>query len=830
MSGLLSASLRKSLADVTRRKARTLMVVLGIFIAVFGLTGINMTEDTLVNAFAFTSGYQASQPDIVMTVDWLDSALLPALSAVPNVHAVQYATRFASQWHLTSAPASASTPGPAAPGTTIPLAILSFPDLQHVAVDPFQLASGRYPAVGEVVMESGDAALHSVALGDLVTVDTPTGTAQLRVVGLARTLGANPAASGDALAYMSDAGLRQLVGANPPPPSAGKPSPLARVITVKVEQPSHETTTADALRQALQADGVTILSVGFPQAGPDPGTLRAITGVFTLLLTLAVVAMLLSGLLILNTITSLVAEQTAVIGTLKAIGGSRAAIMRGYLVTVVLYALLATPPALLLGIYAGYRLASLLAVRVPVEVPPFSVAPWVIALSMVVGFGVPLLAALPPLWNGTRITVREALSAYGVSLGRTNGLLAGFGARLTWVSQTTWLGVRGVFRRRWRAALTLLTLTIAGTSFLVVQTATTSVNDTVGAEHAHLSSDMTVYLTDGKAADRITAQLRALPGVAHVERAIDTNVITLWGTMEVLGVEPETQVYHPQLTSGRWLRPGDANVVLLSDDVARKSGLKIGDTMTVRDNGSSKTQLTLTVIGTLDQTTTVLGWIGAAVMPVDAVYTLRGIAPGQAASTTQELDIQARDRSQSAVDQLARQVAAVVNPAGFSGSHDGPGYYNGAGGTVDTTHEYVTRRQGTWYILYAMLYAIALIVAAVGALSLANALVASVLDRRRETGMLRALGASGRQVAHVFRVEGLVLGVIAWCAGALCGLPLAYVFVQLLWQVVMPVHFYVAPLAFGVMLAAMLGIGAVASLAPSWRAARMRTAELLRYE
>lgn len=828
MSGALSASLRKSLADVTRRKARSLMVVLGIFIAVFGLTGINTTEDTLVSAFTFSAGYEAAQPDIVLTVDRLDPALLPALSAVPNVQAVQYETRFATQWRLASATASAATPGPAAPGSTIPLAILSFPDLQHVAITPFQLDSGRDPAAGEIVMEVGDTALHSVATGDLVTVDTPTGTAQLRVVGLARTPGVTPAASGAALAYMSNAGLRQLVGANPPPPSAGKPSPLAHLIAVKVQPASQASETADALRQPLQAAGVTVFSTNFPQAGPDAGTLHAIAGIFTLLRALAVVAIVLSGLLILNTITSLVAEQTAVIGTLKAIGGTRAAILRGYLLTVGIYSLLATPLALGLGMYAGYTLAAMLAPRVPVEVPPFSVDPWVVVLSAVVGFGVPLLAALPPLWNGTRMSVRDALSAYGVSLGQTAGLLAGLGARLTWVSQTTWLGVRGLFRRRWRAALTLLTLTIAGTSFLVVQTAATSVNDTVGAANAHLATDMTVYLNDATASSRIAGQLRALPGVAKVERSIATNVATTWGTMEIFGVEPDTQLYHPQLTSGRWLRPGDTHVVLLSDDVARRTGLKVGDAITVRDNGSSKTQLTLTVIGTLDQSTTVLGWIGAAVLPVNTVYELRGIPASQAPSTTQELILQARDRSQPAVNRLASQVAAIVNPSGLSS--DGRGYYDGAGGSVDTTYEYVTRRQGTWYILYAMLYAIALIVAAVGALALANALVASVLDRRRETGMLRALGATGRQVAHVYRVEGLMLGSLAWCAGAVCGLPLAYAFVQMLWQAVMPVHFSVAPLAFAVMLAAMLGIAGLASIAPSWRAARMRTADLLRYE
>ncbi len=54
MGRFFSASLRKSFADVTRRKGRTLLVVLGIFIGVFGLTAINTAEDSLFAALTFS--------------------------------------------------------------------------------------------------------------------------------------------------------------------------------------------------------------------------------------------------------------------------------------------------------------------------------------------------------------------------------------------------------------------------------------------------------------------------------------------------------------------------------------------------------------------------------------------------------------------------------------------------------------------------------------------------------------------------------------------------------------------------------------------------------
>ncbi len=161
----------------------------------------------------------------------------------------------------------------------------------------------------------------------------------------------------------------------------------------------------------------------------------------------------------------------------------------------------------------------------------------------------------------------------------------------------------------------------------------------------------------------------------------------------------------------------------------------------------------------------VLGWIGAALMPVDTLYQLKGVSSDDAAqASSAQIIIGARDRSLDAVNQLAAQVSAVVNPGGASS--DDPGYYSGANGTIDTIHEYVTRRQSDASLLYYLLYALALVVGVVGALGLANALVTSVLERRREIGLLRAMGASGRRVAQVFWVESLSLGVLSWLIGA----------------------------------------------------------------
>ncbi|BCL78972.1 hypothetical protein ccbrp13_14370 [Ktedonobacteria bacterium brp13] len=807
----MSASLKKSFADVTRRKGRTLMVVLGIFIGVLGLVSVTFIQQTLLSAFTYSTGTAANSPDLTLQVNRLDSALVPQLSAVANVQAVQMQSVFATQWHVSAAPGH------------VPITLVGYPDLQRAPITPFQLTSGRDPGVGEVVLEYGDQELQGVSLGNMVTVDTGTTTISLRVVGFAHTQGlANPADSGTARGYMSEAAITQAFGSVVPAPGNQGPQ-VRQEVAVKVQNISQVITTEDALARVLRAKGVAVLSETINQPF-NQANIRTANGVFTLLLMLSILAVMLSALLILNTIITLITEQTPIIGTLKAVGGTRGTILRGYLLSVVIYSAAATLPAIALGLLLGYPLASSLASASSLAVGPFTVFPWIIILGLAVGFGVPLLSALVPLWIGTRITVREALSAYGISAGRAGNRRARLAQQMPWVSQTTWLGLRGVFRKRWRAALTLLTLTLAGTTFLVVQTATAATNQTTANAFTPYHYDVSAQIYAQNAP--LVSQISALPNVGLVERYREAEgAESQWGQMLLLGFQPDTKLYSPQLISGRWLSPGDTNAALINEEAATATGLHVGDTLTLSSvqyfNGQPTpgNQATWTIIGIIHQPMDGLGQIGTVITSVENANHLFG----DPADLTPELLIQARDHSQGAVDALTRQVDQLVNAGNANGGHVN-------GGLVQTRQQEVQRRQRSWLIFYVLLYSVALIVGAVGILGLANALAASVLERRREIGLLRAMGASDWRVARVFWVEGLALGGIAWLLGALLGLPLAYGFIQVMSKLVFRVDFLIAPSALVVMLAAVLIISTLASIIPALRASRVRIADMLRYE
>ncbi len=135
----------------------------------------------------------------------------------------------------------------------------------------------------------------------------------------------------------------------------------------------------------------------------------------------------------------------------------------------------------------------------------------------------------------------------------------------------------------------------------------------------------------------------------------------------------------------------------------------------------------------------------------------------------------------------------------------------------------------TFFTIQAILSAVALLIALVGALGLLTTLSMSVFERQKEIGVMRSIGAGSSTVATQFLTEGIVVGVISW----LVGIPLMVLIQFLLLDITgfdetFPFQFSTTAVIIG--LVGMLVITTIASLWPSLGAARKTVSEILRYQ
>jgi putative ABC transport system permease protein len=143
--------------------------------------------------------------------------------------------------------------------------------------------------------------------------------------------------------------------------------------------------------------------------------------------------------------------------------------------------------------------------------------------------------------------------------------------------------------------------------------------------------------------------------------------------------------------------------------------------------------------------------------------------------------------------------------------------------TVSRPSDALTARLAAADSITALFIGLGAVALFVGGIGIANVMVISVLERRGEIGLRRALGATRAHVAAQFLIESLLLGTAGGALGVLLGAAIVHgLAYKRGWQPLIP------PAAMGAGLAAAVVIGALAGLYPAMRAARLSPTEALR--
>jgi putative ABC transport system permease protein len=140
--------------------------------------------------------------------------------------------------------------------------------------------------------------------------------------------------------------------------------------------------------------------------------------------------------------------------------------------------------------------------------------------------------------------------------------------------------------------------------------------------------------------------------------------------------------------------------------------------------------------------------------------------------------------------------------------------------------------QAPFEIITYLLLAMAILTAVVGSIGLTGTTSINVVERGREIGVMRAIGATSPAVAGIFVLEGVVIGVLSWLLALPLSYPGALVFGRMIGQTILNADLYFRYSVAGALLwlAIVVVLSVLASLWPALRATRVSVREALAYE
>lgn len=153
-------------------------------------------------------------------------------------------------------------------------------------------------------------------------------------------------------------------------------------------------------------------------------------------------------------------------------------------------------------------------------------------------------------------------------------------------------------------------------------------------------------------------------------------------------------------------------------------------------------------------------------------------------------------------------------------------------GSVQTNADIRGQTRSLFDLLVGTLLAVAALLGIVAVVGVTGAMMLSVLERTREIGVLRTIGASSGAIQRGLLTEGLTVGMLGWILGTLFGVPIAWVLGQAIGNAFLftPLPFTFSWLAVGIWLVATLLIGTIGAIRPARVASRLTIREILTYE
>jgi len=680
---------------------------------------------------------------------------------------------------------------------------------------PSHLSGEVVPATGSMLVERTAFSIMQAKEGDELLVKIPNSVARsIKLSGTVHDPSLAPAYQEQTgYGYMTLSTLHQL-------DSTKGFDQLRLLVSEKKHSREHITAKAQEVAALLSKSGYTVHEIQVPPPGKHPhqGQVTTIMSVFIIF---SFLVLALGSILVATSIATLMVKQTRQIGVMKTIGARSIHIIKMYGLMVLILCVAALFIAIPLSRVAGAVFYQQIAALLNLEITNSKIPFWVAMLQVASGIIVPLLVTAIPVIRGSRISVRKAIDNIGVSdqaQQRPSSL-----AQFSFASGTFKLSLRNVFRQRSRLTMTLSLLAAGGAMFMTALNVSDAWDKNLERIYEQRLYDLEVKLNTRLPSQDALDKVQAIAGVTSTETwlqsptAFKTNsafdVTQTYpdkghGSFSLLALPLSTRLLKPTVIKGRWLNDPAANEVVLNQLATSKAKkIELGDKIFLSAEG-------------IQSEWKVVGFTEDVGSPATAYVSLEAFSKLQIKEATTLLRIAYADRSRSNAYTLNKEVENLLERENIS-----------VKGTVPVWLLY-NAIAGHMKVLVNSLMSLAVLMALVGIMGLMSTMSMNLLERTREIGVMRAIGATPSKIKNMVVWEGWLIGFFSIFIAFALSLLLSTFLGRLIGSMAFgtPLSLDVSWMAFVWWLTLVAGGAYVATLYPAKRASKITTREALAYE
>ena len=806
---------RKVFSDLVDNKFRTLLVVFSIAVGVFSIGVISGAYVIIKNDMS--ASYAANNPmNIEIRIsDAFDDDLVTTVKGMENVADAEGRRIFSLR---------VRNPG-SVQWTT--LNIVGLTDFTKTNINLLRFIDGQpIPKRKEILLEKKAKAALNIGSGANIEVELPDGSTKL--LGISGVVQDQSTGAGDFLAppmaYIDMdtlSFLQQTNGYN-------------RIFATFSKDNNDELALRQmgaVIKDKIEKTDVIVNRIRVTKTNEHPmaSTVQAILGI---LLALGILILFLSSSLIANTLSALLTQHLRHIGVMKLIGGRRNQIFEMYIILIMSFGLIALLISVPLGGQGAYGLASFIADKLNFSLLQYRIVPLAFTIQIIVGLAVPLLAGLFPVLNGSQISVLRALSGDSNQTENSTSkhhehketrwekfqlkTITALAARGIHLPRPLLISLRNTFRRRGRLILTLFTLTMGGAIFIAVFNVRVTLFDYIDSIGNYFKADVTVSFDRPYRLKEVEMVGMSFPGVTAVEGWAFANAEVIYpdglvaDNLLILAPPVESSLVEPILVSGRWLQAGDEKAITVSETLLEKyPALKAGDLLRMRIDGKEDEWKVVGIFKFVGQQ----GTIGYGTY--DYISKLTNLA-----NRSVSFRVVSEKHDTAAQNNLAENLDKYFRKKGFHVSE------------VRTGKSTLSSASESLDILVAFLLVMALLTAIVGSMGLAGTMGMNVLERTREIGIMRAIGAVDQEIMRTVIVEGVVIGGISWSLGTVLSIPFTYLLSTIVSLAIFnsPIDVHFTWIGYVIWLMVVFLLSALASVLPARNAAKLTIREVLSYE